>query len=367
MACITKTLAMNKNQTGSAIVLTGGLLSSNYAKTAHGLARGSDRFRILAIIDENDAGVNAREIIPKALDIPIYANVEEFLHHSKEKADYCIIGIAARGGRLPMELRREVEECLARGISLVNGLHQSLSDDPILASLAHQNGAEIIDIRKPKSFEELHFWDGSIKEVKAVKIAVLGTDCAVGKRTTSRILTKALEKEGLRAEMIYTGQTGWMQGAKYGFIFDATLNDFISGELEAAMMACYRDLKPDIMFIEGQSSLRNPSGPCGAEMILSGDAKKVILQVMPKRNCFKGLEDYPARVPDPEDEIALIKHYGAEVIAVTVNTQGMKLPEAESYAAALEKVLGIPVILPLEQGVERLLPLLKSLIPTHEN
>ena len=358
---------MNKNQTGNAIVLTGGLLSSNYAKTAHGLARGSDRFRILAIIDEMDAGVNARERIPKAMDIPIYANVEEFLNHSKEKAEYCIIGIAARGGRLPSALRREVEECLSRGISLVNGLHQCLSDDPTLASLAHQNGAEIIDIRKPKPFEELHFWDGSIKEVKAVKIAVLGTDCAVGKRTTSRMLVQALQKEGVKAEMIYTGQTGWMQGAKYGFIFDATLNDFISGELEAAMVACYRDLKPDIMFIEGQSSLRNPSGPCGSEMILSGDARKVILQVMPRRSCFKGLDDYPARVPDPADEIALIKHFGADVIAISVNTQGMKVTEAETYAAELEKVLGIPVILPLEQGVERLLPLLQSLIPIHEN
>jgi uncharacterized NAD-dependent epimerase/dehydratase family protein len=358
---------MTKNHTGNAIVLTGGLLSSNYAKTAHGLARGSDRFRILGIIDEKDAGISAPERIPNALDIPVYANVEDFLLHSSEKADYCIIGIAARGGRLPMELRREVEECLSRGISLVNGLHQSLSDDPTLASLAHQNGAEIIDIRKPKPFEELHFWNGSIKEVKSVKIAVLGTDCAVGKRTTSRILAKALEKEGVKAEMIYTGQTGWMQGSKYGFIFDATLNDFISGELEAAMVACYKDLKPDIMFIEGQSSLRNPSGPCGAEMILSGDAKKVILQVMPNRTRFKGLDDYPAEVPKPADEIDLINRYGAEVMAVTVNTQGINRSAAESYAVELEKILGIPVILPLEQGVDRLLPLLKSLIPTHEN
>ena len=35
--------------------------------------------------------------------------------------------------------------------------------------------------------------------------------------------------------MIYTGQTGWLQGGEYGFIFDSTLNDFVSGELENAI------------------------------------------------------------------------------------------------------------------------------------
>ena len=37
---------------------------------------------------------------------------------------------------------------------------------------------------------------------------------------------------GRRTEVIYTGQTGWLQGFRHGFIFDATLNDFVSGELE---------------------------------------------------------------------------------------------------------------------------------------
>jgi hypothetical protein len=44
--------------------------------------------------------------------------------------------------------------------------------------------------------------------------------------------------------MIYTGQTGWMQGSKYGFIFDTTLNDFISGEIEHAIVSCWKDTYP---------------------------------------------------------------------------------------------------------------------------
>ena len=101
--------------------------------------------------------------------------------------------------------------------------------------MAAQRNLEIIYVRKPKKVKDLHFWTGKIKEVKCPKVAVLGTDCALGKRTTTRFLVEAMRKAGYKAEMIYTGQTGWMQGAKYGFVFDSTLNDFISGEMEHAV------------------------------------------------------------------------------------------------------------------------------------
>src|SRR5262249_38307288 len=150
------------------------------------------------------------------------------------------------------------------------------------------------------------------------------------------------------AEMIYTGQTGWMQGAKYGFIFDSTLNDFISGEMEHAIVQCWEEAKPDIIFIEGQSSLRNPSGPAGAEWIVSAAADAAVLQHNPPRKKFKGLESYSAVIADVKDEIDLIKIYGAPTVALTVNSAKMKEPEARAWAAEKEKALGIPVILPLE-------------------
>ena len=40
--------------------------------------------------------------------------------------------------------------------------------------------------------------------VRAKRIAVLGTDCAIGKRTTSRMLTTELNDRGVRTEMVYT-------------------------------------------------------------------------------------------------------------------------------------------------------------------
>ena len=74
------------------------------------------------------------------------------------------------------------------------------------------------------------------------------------------------------------------------------------------------------------------------------------------------MEYYPAYIPDPKDEIALIKIYGAPTVALTINTAKMKENEARDYAAKYQKELGIPAILPLEDGVDQLIPIFKELI-----
>ncbi len=347
----------------NAIIITEGYLDTINAKTAHGLLRGTERFRILAVIDSRHAGKDAGEVLDgKKRNIPVYASIPEFTRKSVEPARYCIVGVATKGGVIPDSLQVLLREALEHNLSIVNGLHDYVSDHEDLVALARQRGLEIIDVRKPKKFKDLHFWSGKIKEVTCAKVAVLGTDCALGKRTTTRFLTEAMRTAGYKAEMIYTGQTGWMQGARYGFIFDSTLNDFISGEMEHAVWECFKNENPDIILIEGQSSLRNPSGPAGAEWIVSADADAVVLQHNPARKQYKDLEHYPAFIPKIEDEINLIKIYGAPTVAVTVNTMKMTEAEAAAWAREKETSLNIPVVLPLEEGVQRLIPVLEGLI-----
>lgn len=354
-------------QKSNAIVITGGLLDGPSAKTAHGLIRGSDRFSIIGVIDDKSAGRDAGEVLDKKnRGILVYSTIREFINQSKATAKYAIIGVATKGGVIPPSLRVVLREALENGLSLVNGLHEYISDIPELADFAKEKGLEIIDVRKPKKVKDLHFWSGKIKEVKCPKIAVLGTDCALGKRTTTRMLTEAMRKAGHNAEMIYTGQTGWMQGARYGFIFDSTLNDFISGEMEHAVVTCYHEAKPDIIFIEGQSSLRNPSGPAGAEWIVSADATFVVLQHDPGRKQYKEMEFYPAYIPEIKDEIDLIKIYGGETIAVTLNTGKVGEQVGRDYASKYKKQLNLPVILPLEDGVDALVAVFEALIRKSE-
>lgn len=344
-----------------AIVITGGYLETNSAKTAHGLIRGSDRFEIVGIVDEKHAGKDAGEVLDgKNRNIPVYPSISDAV--KKQKAEFCVVGVATKGGVIPESLRILLREALESNLGIVNGLHDHVSEHEDLVALAKRKGLEIIDVRKLKKFKDLHFWSGKIKEVKCPKIAVLGTDCALGKRTTTRFLVETMRKAGYKAEMIYTGQTGWMQGAKYGFIFDSTLNDFISGEMEHAIHTCYMEAKPDIIFIEGQSSLRNPSGPAGAEWLVSADATAVILQHNPARKQYKDMEYYPAYIAQPKEEIELIKTYGTPTAAITINTAKMKHEEARAIAAQYEKELGIPAILPLEDGLDKLIPVFEKMI-----
>ena len=244
--------------------------------------------------------------------------------------------MATKGGVLPEELIEVLKNAIINGISVVSGLHYYLTDQPSLVELADKYGAKLYDIRRPKPFKDLKFWSEEVFEVKCPIIAVLGMDCAMGKRTATLFLKQAFEKVGLKSEMIYTGQTGWMQGIKYGFILDSTLNDFVSGELSHAILSAYKQENPDLILLEGQSSLRNPSGPCGYEYLLSGNAKKVILIHEPKRKYFDFRSNW-GEIPSVASEIKLINCYGSEVIALMLNTSGLTIEEAnlirKSYAS----------------------------------
>ena len=349
----------------SAIVFTHDLLNTSFAKTCHGLLRGTNRYEVLAVINADHTGRDAGEILdgtPRG--IPIFDSVKSFLQQSTRKPKYCVVGVAFPGGRLPEACRRELFTAMKNGLSIVCGLHEFLSEDPEFRRLAQENNVELIDIRKPRPTADLHFWSGEIYSIRPPVIAVLGTDCAVGKRTTARFLMETCHANGIKAELIYTGQTGWMQGYKHGFIFDATPNDFVSGEIERVILECARESKPDIIFIEGQSSLRNPSGPCGSEFLLSGNAKGIILQHAPSREFFIDLEDSGCQIPQVKDEIDLIRYFGVETLAVTLSEEGWDDQKMELYKMDLSEEIKIPVIRPLVDGVESLIPLLRNLIAT---
>ena len=348
-----------------AIVLANNMFATPNGKTAHGLVRGSDRFRVVAIVDPDPriAGRDAGEVLDgRPAGIPIVATLDDALALDGSPPRWCVIGVATHGGRLIPEIHTLILEAVGRGLGIVNGLHDATSDDAEIAAAARARGVELIDLRKSKPKHELHFWQGDIYRVRAPRLAVLGTDCAIGKRTTARILVDATNRAGLRTEMIYTGQTGWMQGARYGIVFDSIVNDFVSGELEHAIVSCDREVRPDLMVIEGQSSLRNASGPCGAEMLLSAAARGVVLHHAPGREYIEGFQSLGLRVRSLESEIELIRYYDSETIAVTLNSQGCTPDELDRFRAEYRERLGVPVIEPLAEGVEELIPVIRDFI-----
>jgi len=345
----------------TAALYTAGRFRTPDAKTAHGLVRGPSRFRIVALVDEDCAGHDAGTLLDgRARGIPCVASLAELGAGGQPRPDLVVIGVATSGGVLPPEMKRELATLAPRGIGIVNGLHEFLSDDPEFAAAAARHGVALIDVRKPKPRRELHFWSGAIRQVRAPRLALLGTDCALGKRTTCHVLAAELRAAGLRPALVHTGQTGWLQGIAHGFVLDATPNDFVSGELEHAIVACDRELAPDVILLEGQSALRNPSGPCGAELLLSGEARGVVLQHAPARTFFEDQEALGNRIPPVSDEIELIARYGARVLGIALNHEHLDDAELERARAAIARETRLPVVAPLREGCAALIPSIRA-------
>lgn len=347
----------------TAVILTDDLLDEIDCKTAHGLILGNSRYCIVGVIDRRHAGQDAGLVISsEKKNIPVFSTVADAYKQLEQKPKYCIVGVAPIGGKFSETLVQSILEAISLGINVVSGLHSLLIDHPIIAPAAREKGVLLIDIRKPKPADQLPMWSGKIRLVNTPRIAVLGTDCAIGKRTTASLLMSLCQKQRINAEMIYTGQTGWLQNMVYGFILDSTLNDFVSGELEDAILRCVAEKNPELIFIEGQSALRNPSGPCGAELLLSAGAKYVVLQHSPARNYYTCDSTQTYKIGDLADEIALIRHYGAKVLAITLNSTDLPSERLQDIKRNIQETTQLPVFYPREEGVDALLPLLKNVI-----
>jgi uncharacterized NAD-dependent epimerase/dehydratase family protein len=346
---------------GNAIVYCEGLFQTTYGKTAHGLVRRCERYRILNVVDSHCAGQDAAAVLDgQRKGIPIVSDLRAAIDDARSRdiePTYFIIGLATDGGRLPAAVRAEVKAALASGLNVVSGLHDFLSDDPVMTELAAKHGVCICDVRKPPPRERCHFFSGKIEAVSSLKVAVLGTDSAIGKRTTAWILVDALRAAGHSAELIGTGQTAWMQGARYGVIMDALINDFVSGEIEHAVWLAWKEQSPQVILIEGQGSLMNPAYPGGFEILAAGRPDVVILQHAPARKEYDGFPGYPMH-PLKTQIHALELISGKPVIAVTINHEQLSREQTRAAAAEIRQSTGLPAVDVLRDGAAELVQLL---------
>ena len=89
---------------GNAIVYCDKAFNTPNGKTAHGLVRFTERYKILSVIDSNYTGKDAGEVLDnKPNGIPIYANFNDAFNSAvtaKQKPTHFVIGLAPDGGRL---------------------------------------------------------------------------------------------------------------------------------------------------------------------------------------------------------------------------------------------------------------------------
>lgn len=347
----------------TAIVFCEGNFARIDGKTANGLVRHSQAYRIVSVIDSTYAGQDSGSVLDNAINhIPIFGGLEAAVAHQAALPDTLIYGMAPSTGRLSPADRGIVLQAIKLGMNIVSGLHEYLSDDAEIADAASKRSVTIRDIRKPKPSKDMRLFDGRVRDVKALRIAVLGTDCAIGKRTTATVLAQALNEKGIKTVLVGTGQTGLMQGAKYGIAMDAVPPQFCCGELEGAIVAATVAEQPDIILIEGQGALSHPAFCTSAFILRGSQPDAVILQHAPKRAHRCDFPNMP--MPSATSEIALIEAFAdTKVIGVTLNHEGMTEAEIIETIAAQSYKLGLPVTDALAKPVSHLLAMVVAAYP----
>lgn len=351
----------------TAIVYCENMFGTMDGKTANGLVRRSDKYQVVGVIDSTKAGVDAGDYLEeKPNNIPVFANLVQALTQLSKVPDQFIYGIAPSEAFLKRNEREIVLEAMKQGMNIVNTLHEFFTNDEEFVKHSIKYGVTINDVRKPPEKKDMHLFSGRILDVKTPIVTVLGTDSAVGKRTTSVILEEALIKRGLNVAFVATGQTGLIQGAKYGVAIDAIPSQFMTGEIENQVMRAYDKENPDIIIVEGQGALSHPAYISACSIIRGSRPSSIIVQHPPKR---KSLGDFNyMKMPTVQSEIELIETFSkSKVIGITINHENMSDKEISEAVATYEKDLKLPATDVLKHGCDKLIDTLFATYPALAN
>jgi uncharacterized NAD-dependent epimerase/dehydratase family protein len=243
-------------------------------------------------------------------------------------------------------------------VGVISGLHESVTGDPNVVSLAARYAVELVNLRKLPN-EDFPIGTAQSRHTSAFRVLVVGTDASIGKTTTALELTRHLEARGIKARFVSTGQDGKLVTGR-GICIDRVISNFASGAVERLVTSEAK--LGDILIIEGQDGLLSPPYSGVALSLLHGSCPDVmVLCHAPTRSVHRHTD-----VPIPplpvyrrlyEDILAPL-HPG-KVIAVALNTLGLDAKTAQAEIATASKATGLPCVdvvreLPGNGGCEEL-------------
>ncbi len=316
----------------------------HYGKTMRGILR-YRRDDVVAILDSMRAGESNA-------GVPVVGDVEAAMAYDPQVA---MVGVATQGGRFPPAWREILRACVVSGLSIENGLHEMLADDPELRPLADAAGVELRDLRRAP--EGLDCATGANLDVDARIVLTVGSDCAIGKMTVSLELDRAARERGLASVFVPTGQTG-IAIAGWGIAVDAVVADFVSGAAERLVIEGRRR-GGELLWVEGQGSLVHPAYSGVTLGLYHGSVPHAL--VLCHRAGTTEIEGSPGHpIPPLRDLVELhertaLPRRPARVVAVAINTAGLDDRAAAEAVAAATAETGLPAADPVREGADALL------------
>jgi uncharacterized NAD-dependent epimerase/dehydratase family protein len=250
-----------------------------------------------------------------------------------------VVGIAPDGGALSDRWVEALASAARAGLHVVSGLHSRLEEHPSIVEAAAASGAKLINVRRLD--RKLPVGTGARRSGK--RVLTVGTDCALGKKYTALLLTRAMASRGVAATFRATGQTGIMI-AGGGIPIDAVVADFVAGAAECLSPAADPD-HWDV--IEGQGALFHPSYAAVTLGLLHGSQPDaMILCHDPRRAHIDGFPDFPIpplrEAARRYEEAARLTNPSARVAGISLNTSGMKETDARQAIALASEQCGLP-------------------------
>jgi uncharacterized NAD-dependent epimerase/dehydratase family protein len=332
------------------------------AKTAVGLLRYGDR-EVAGVLDRDRAGEDVSDSVAGVQDARIYRACETIVDdRGPDAVDTLVIGVAPIGGSFEDAWRSDVRTAMAAGWNVEAGLHYRLRDDEEFAALAAEHDCELRDVRMPPA--DLTVAEGVADDVGPRVVLTVGTDCSVGKMTTTMELVAAARDRGVDARAVPTGQTGIMIEG-WGIAVDRAVSDFTNGAAERLVRAGAgerpRDRpggeplpapdEPDLVVVEGQGSIVHPAYSAVTCGLLHGAMPgALVLCHRAGRDAVHGYEDTPLLPPDEyvdryESLAAPVRP--TEVVAGSVNTAGMAPDRARTAIDEFGTAIDAPVTDPI--------------------
>jgi len=261
-----------------------------------------------------------------------------------------LIGVTPVGGRIPAHWAPVLQAAVQAGLDIVSGLHTALESVPGLARAAADAGVRLVDVRRPP--DDLPRATGKRRSGK--RAAMVGTDCALGKKYTALALARAMREQGVDADFRATGQTGIMI-AGAGIAVDAVIADFIAGAAECISPAAAPDHWD---LVEGQGSLFHPAYAGVTLGLLHGSQPDaLVLCHDPQRQHIVSWPDYP--VPGLKEaeqlylRMARLTNPDARLAGVSLNTSALDEAAAQEALAQAERELGVPAFDPMRTPLDR--------------
>lgn len=334
------------------LIITDGHNDPNTAKTAICLIRYRPG-EVLAVLDRQSAGRTCQEVFGVGGRIPCVGSLAE-----APEANTLVVGIAPPGGRIPPHWRPIILEAIARRMTIVSGLHDLLRDDPELSRAAAQHGAQLVDVRDNHERDVAN--RVGIRE-GCLRIHTIGNDCSCGKMVASVEIATGLNRAGIDAAFVATGQTGILVAGS-GCPVDRVISDFVSGAVEKLVLA---NQHHEVLVVEGQGSLFHPCYSCVSLGLLHGLMPHgLILCYEMGREAFFGMESVPlpplAKVIEFYEAAAGIMQ-PCQVIGVAVNGQRFSDDEVAAECERVGRRLGLPACDVIRHGPDKLVAAVRQL------